>query len=468
MVPILRIIKNLRQPEIVFLILALIFGTAFLFVTPPFQVPDEPNHFFRAYQVSEGKVHALKHEQRVGDFLPESVLEVTYPFNHIIAGGKFTEDPMFLKAASVSLNPEKRIFVDFNNTALYSPACYVPQALGIAILRIFGAPVLSLFYAARIATLLFWIVLVFISVRLIPVGKWLFCFLALLPMSLSINSSLSADVMTNGIAFLFVALILNSYYTKNLGNKRVLLIAFLLFLLPLLKTIYITLALLILILPFNVLDSKLKKVLVPGALLFSAIIPFVLWSASIRELYITYDQYNPLYRDKAALVEGIYPDRQLNQMKEHNVIFYRMIRRSTYRLIKYHVPGYTGVFGWADVKPPVWFSYTLFCCIVLIALGDVEQNYRLSWLKRILFVIVFFVTLSAVFLTQFLTWTGLGPQVVKFIQARYLIPFYPLLFLCMYSLFPIRKTIISALVPAVSIASLIFCLGILIERYYSV
>jgi len=40
-------------PEKVFLIVGILFGTLFLLITPPFQVPDEPNHFSRAFHVSE-------------------------------------------------------------------------------------------------------------------------------------------------------------------------------------------------------------------------------------------------------------------------------------------------------------------------------------------------------------------------------------------------------------------------------
>ena len=32
----------------VYLAIALVFGTVMVFVNPPFQSPDEPNHFFRA------------------------------------------------------------------------------------------------------------------------------------------------------------------------------------------------------------------------------------------------------------------------------------------------------------------------------------------------------------------------------------------------------------------------------------
>ena len=46
----------MKRPDAaaVFAGLALLFGSIFVFLIPPFQSPDEPNHFLRAFQVSEG------------------------------------------------------------------------------------------------------------------------------------------------------------------------------------------------------------------------------------------------------------------------------------------------------------------------------------------------------------------------------------------------------------------------------
>ncbi|NQV01211.1 MAG: hypothetical protein HQ542_01070, partial [Bacteroidia bacterium] len=44
-----RIMASSLRPERIFLALALLFGTIILIVTPPLQVPDEDQHFYRAY-----------------------------------------------------------------------------------------------------------------------------------------------------------------------------------------------------------------------------------------------------------------------------------------------------------------------------------------------------------------------------------------------------------------------------------
>ena len=56
--------KNLKSPEIIFAIFALLFGTIIMFITPQFQVADEPAHFERAIEVSNGTLYNKLPEKR--------------------------------------------------------------------------------------------------------------------------------------------------------------------------------------------------------------------------------------------------------------------------------------------------------------------------------------------------------------------------------------------------------------------
>ena len=73
----------LIAPEKFFLALGLFFGLMFIVLTPPFQVPDETNHFFRAWQVSEGGLSAVKQDSRVGGFIPQSLVKFSTPFYYL-------------------------------------------------------------------------------------------------------------------------------------------------------------------------------------------------------------------------------------------------------------------------------------------------------------------------------------------------------------------------------------------------
>lgn len=75
------------DPARVFAWVALPVGVLLVALTPPFQVPDEPNHFARAFQVSDGGLVAQRTADSVGGVLPRSIGEAAtivmgrVPFN---------------------------------------------------------------------------------------------------------------------------------------------------------------------------------------------------------------------------------------------------------------------------------------------------------------------------------------------------------------------------------------------------
>lgn len=49
---------KLKSPEIIFAILAFVFGCVFLFITPFNEVPDEQAHLMRACEVADGILYS--------------------------------------------------------------------------------------------------------------------------------------------------------------------------------------------------------------------------------------------------------------------------------------------------------------------------------------------------------------------------------------------------------------------------
>ena len=95
-----------------------------------------------------------------------------------------------------------------SRVASYGPVGYLPQAAGIGLGRLVGAPPLTCFYLARLANLLAAIALLFFAIRLAPFGKQLFVLLALLPMTMFELASVSCDALTISGAMFFTALLL--------------------------------------------------------------------------------------------------------------------------------------------------------------------------------------------------------------------------------------------------------------------
>jgi uncharacterized membrane protein len=456
------------RTERFFLFTAGLFGLLFLFITPPFQVPDEPNHFYRAWQISEGGFISVKQDKRVGGYLPSSLENVSQPFFHLIwAKDMKTKDIDISGILKTPLNYGEKKFYDFNNTAMYSPVCYLPAAFTISILRVFNTPPLYAFYGARLTTLFFWIILVYYAIKIIPVYKWLFSFLALLPMSLFINMSISADVVTNAVCFLFIAFVLNCAYDDNPFNKRrLLLLLLLVFLLVSVKSIYAPLILVLFIIPKNKFKSKKDHFLKLVLLLFSAFIFSGAWNALLNPLYVSYEDYNPDFRNGAALVNGANMPKQIDYVLHHGFYIADVLLRSFKVSFDMYFKGYIGTFGWLDTQLPWWFINCAYLLIVLIALFEKDSSIRISWWQKCMMASAFLITWLLVFLSQHLIWNLVGGDRILNIQGRYLIPFTPLLFFLFHNKkIPAKKITVPFVMIAV-LLSLCYALQIIYSRYH--
>jgi len=111
----------------------------FIIPIPPFQVPDEPNHFLRAYQITPGDFIAEKriiarYGPAAGGEVPVSLVKTIkkvidrIPFNY----HRKQNVADVIAAFSFQLKREEKKFFNFSNTAMYSPVPYIPQAVGIA------------------------------------------------------------------------------------------------------------------------------------------------------------------------------------------------------------------------------------------------------------------------------------------------------------------------------------------------
>jgi uncharacterized membrane protein len=200
-----------------FLVLSILFGIAFVFITPPFQTPDEPHQFFRSYQVSEGELLAVVHRQpngdvaEIGGYLPSSLSETTRKAMGTVPSHcdiKVDLHENVFSLLGVPLDQHRRTFVPFTDTARYPFVPYLPQAVGVLIGRVLGLSPLLLLYMGRLTNLAAWIFLTYWSIRVVPTGKWVFFLAALTPMSLFIGASISGDAATNGLSFFFIALMI--------------------------------------------------------------------------------------------------------------------------------------------------------------------------------------------------------------------------------------------------------------------
>src|SRR5438874_141026 len=112
------------RPERVYFVIALLSGLLLCFATPPFRVPDEANHFFRAYEISEGSLLSTKRDGVAGGELPSSIVSLPRRVTGPVPRNPSYKRPSIVEEFSKPLEREQREFVSYSNKALYSPVAY--------------------------------------------------------------------------------------------------------------------------------------------------------------------------------------------------------------------------------------------------------------------------------------------------------------------------------------------------------
>lgn len=424
-----KIINYLSSIQWLVLILGFCFGLSYLVLTPPFQSPDEINHFYRAYQISDGHLYAEKVNQRVGGFVPESLVKTADMFSGMRGNPhKKTNRNQINSAFNITLNAEKTVFVDYPNTAVYSLISYAPQSISIFLFKSFSFSPLALLYLGRLSSLIFWLLVLLVAIRIMPLHKELLALLALLPMSLFINSSLNADVVSNALGFLSIAVIFRAIYrTEKTSIYEWIIIAFLAVCLASAKLLYVPVFALLVFVPSHRFKSRLIRWGALASIATLALVTISFWSGYINGLYIPYVDYNHMFRDGIDLISCANLNDQKTFIQDNAFYFLEVISTSLEHGFEMYSNGFIGTFGWLDTYLPSWSIWIGWIAIFVVSIfGNTDQK-KINPALRVSLLLVFSFVLFLVLLSQHLIWDCVGGDSIHNLQGRYFIPIAPVL-----------------------------------------
>lgn len=412
--------KAVITPQILFLVVGLVFGMLMVFVNPMWHVPDESGHFLKAYVVTEGHFLSVKNNKGVtGDQIPRSI-QKTMDILSVEPGKKINEKDVD-RAFKVPLRAGSTMWISFQGG--YPPVPYLPQGIGIIAGRIFGATPMTLAYLARVGNLFAWLALVFFAIAITPVLKWVMFLLGIMPMSIHLAGSISPDVVTIGVAFLFTAFILRLALAKEKTTvtRRDIGFVFVLgIVLAMCKQPYFFLALLFLMIPTARFKDR-KQYYVTLAI-------FVLVVVSIGLSWTLFEVgcWSVWVSPSISLA------KQLSHILHHPVSFGVTVLRTFNVQKEFYLGSFVGAFGWFEVALPAWFPYFfLFGLIAISALDKTDIEIRKR--QRVTNVSAIIVIIAAIIAVFYLTYTNVGAGLIQGIQGRYLIPIAPLVFLLFYN-----------------------------------
>jgi uncharacterized membrane protein len=417
-----------KRPECFFSITAFVFGCLFLLVIPPLQTPDEATHFLRAYEVSEGKFISQKVNNVTGDYLPASI-QLT--FNQLEGKdpiqfhGEKKYDLRRTKSSLVSipLQKEKKMFYDTSSASVYSPIGYIPQALTILLSRVFDSPVIVMIYLTRIANLLVWIGIVYLSIRIFPWKKWAVAGVALLPMMVAQSISPGADVMTIGMGLLFSAAVVSTLAKEQLLSPRKILIILFISGIAMVasKQIMLILLPLVLLIPRQYFTAmRLNTSLLKWGVIAVPILMFIVWSLATADVSSNLSQIGNKQNTVGQIKYLLHEPWQFFIVL-FNTFFFTWGDGVFNTLI--------GNFGWVDTPLAALFKnigYVMVTFYIFVNYDGREAKKLISQKQRRVFLFIALAYLVAVCGALYVYYSPLQFEIIVGIQGRYL---YPVLFL---------------------------------------
>ncbi len=406
--------KKLR-PEIIFSVIILIFGTLLALITPFGAGADEDTHIGRIWEMSTGALVPNQHLS-TGPNYPQVFSQISY--RQSVNLQPITWD-IWKEQLFAEIDWDN--FINHSTRARYFFTLYLPQAFIMGVMgRLLDLPVGFIYYAIRLSYLLIYVLLVYLSIRIIPVGKWLLGILAATPMSLIQAASVSPDSTNNGIAFVFIAwaLYMNTAEKRETFTRKDWFITALLTLaVCTLKLNTVPLLFALLLIPRAKFGSKKW---LAGFIVFAILAIAVVclgWNfltASELLTSTTIDTYNASEQIKLILQD---PGR-----------FFTSIGQTILTQTPRYARNWVGVSGfgyWPLPKPVYWITPLL----ILLAMLSDSMGGLLNRRKRLIalatFIIVFLLTL----VLFYLLYNPPGTTLIPGVQGRYFLFITPLLFL---------------------------------------
>lgn len=406
-----------------FILISIPLGIIYIILSPFLTGSDEHNHYYRIYEITEGKlITKVVNNKTIGNKLPSSLKET-------FVNGKSGEDVInrnskikysdIFDVYDIKLDKNDRIQyglnyeTEYSNTALYSPISYIPQVCGFMVAKIFNASPFIMGMIGRFFNLLIYCLICFIAFKYLPKYKKFFLLVMTCPMVLSFACTLSCDGFTNSLIFLFISLILYFIDTKQIVNKKWICIFIILsILIANCKVVYFPLIFFLLLIPnqcFN--DSKRKRIFVASCVLLSLFFG-MLWMKITGRFMDAY-YINTSAQEKYILTHPFW--YMLVVIRTFCSQFVNLFTNVFVGNIMYHCN--------LDVYVIISILYTIL--IVLSTSNEKKKNNLNLNNKIFIFVLVLMIlalTITAIYVQCTANFIQINNSTIEGLQGRYFIP----------------------------------------------
>ena len=454
--------------ENLFIIIGLIFGLILVFVNPPWQSNDEDRHYYISYKFSEGEF-IPKYESAIN--IPRNVVRVTQSFQGLpFHNGTKINSQQMKELEKIPVNSKDRFIFSTPNIPNLNPA-YIPNAIGILIGRILKPyPVWTMWFG-RMGGLFFYLIIMYLVIRLTPIFKGVFFVFGLSPMVLFQSASITYDTMSTVLCFMTIALTLRYALieSETLNLKNTLLVLIVIIFAQLSKGGYILLPIIMFIVPLKKFGGWAK--LIPFFIFFALLYFFE--NATINSFVASINPLKVESSTGAAVMQNDFEGNSSQMVSYFVSKPFEAIDIAIKNILMQRenwIGGIMGRFGYSYLLLPIPILILQWIVIIVVAFFESKSEYKLNILQK---TIILAIGIISYFLIIFGMWAGsspLGAKMVFGLQGRYFVPIVPVLLLFLYnSQYEIKswhkwKGIILSIY---SIAILIYTVTYMNDYYYS-
>jgi uncharacterized membrane protein len=408
--------------EYIFVVLGLIFGILISIGNPPAQSNDEDRHLFLTYSRSVGDILPVQQGDKVGYWLPENLVNIISSFQSIDFTKTKISKQKLDEIYKTPLNPEKKIFYQHPNYSI-NPIPYIPSILGLIIGKSINDNPISLNYAARIGGLFFYLICIFVSIRIIPIHKITFMMIALSPMTLFQAGSVTYDTMCLSLSFLLIAIAVNySLSIKKIDTKSIIIFLVIALFHRFAKDGYFLIPFILLIVPKSKFESSKLFYISIIFLILLIILPNFTWNLFIDSKHFTGSR--PFQND---FLFNLSMNLKYQLSHPLDLVFNIFMNIITHG--KEWLWGVFARFGYSYSIPskPLIFLHA----IVLFTFALYDSNSKMTFTKkqRIIMAIIAGASSLLIMAGFFLIASPVGAQVIFGLQGRYFLPAFPLVLL---------------------------------------
>lgn len=404
-------IKGVKQVENYFLILGATFGIIFIILLPPGIAPDDHSHIATTYR----DANILTGQNTVNDAeyvmvrKSDAELENTHKLN--INTLSYYNSLMRQKKETDNTR------VNFDRWALnVSIFAHLPQAIGVTIGWLLNLNGIVTLYLGKIAALVFYLVVVYFSIKFLPWGKMILISISLFPMSLQMVTSFNYDLVVNALSFFIISYTMYLIYDKEkVGWKDYLLLGIAGVTMVPCKVVYLFICGIIFFIP----DSKTKNKKVS-----------VSWKCGIIVAVFICLLIQKISQVQSMLISSGGVNYTLNQILIDLHSSIGVIFETCFTQISYYLGGIVGQsLGWFQINISWYVIIGFIVLCVFSFVEDGKDSREMSVQMKIASWIFCVIMAGGILLSMWLDATPSNHPHIAGVQGRYFLPFLPLLML---------------------------------------